>query len=68
MHKQKMATQNFDQVHEIIKMNFYTIFGRSKESTIKKNTLDRLFKASESKFKGFFNLWRQNTKELKILG
>lgn len=62
-----MATHNFDQVQELIKMNFYTIFGRSKESVIKKNTLDRLFNVTDAKFKGYFNLWRQNVKELKML-
>lgn len=35
---------------------------------IKKNTLDRIFKATEIQFKAYFNLWRQRIKELKILG
>lgn len=63
-----MISENFDHAHEIIKMNFYLMFARSKDTTIKKNALDRLFKSSELKRKGCFDLWRQNTKALKMMG
>jgi hypothetical protein len=44
------------------------MFARTKDTTIKKNTLDRLFKATELKRKGCFDLWRQNVKALKMMG
>lgn len=68
MHKQKMISENFDHAHEIIKMNFYLMFARSRETNIKKNALDRLFKSAELKRKGCFDLWRQNVKALKMMG
>ena len=34
---------------------------------IMKSALDRIFMTQEIKFKGFFNLWRQRLKELKML-
>ena len=34
---------------------------------IMKGALDRIFMTQEIKFKGFFNLWRQRLKELKML-
>lgn len=53
---------------EALSKNYYTIFGRTKESSIKKNILDKLFRSLEIKYKGCFNMWRQKSKELKILG
>jgi hypothetical protein len=35
---------------------------------IMKSSLDKLFTVQEIKYKGYFNLWRQRIKELKILG
>jgi hypothetical protein len=67
-HKQRIATHNFDLLYETIRANYKTIFARTREQTIKKNTLDKLFKVQEIKFKGYFDLWRQRIKELKILG
>lgn len=67
-HKQRIATHNFDLLYETMRANYKTIFARTREQTIKKNTLDKLFKVQEIKFKGYFDLWRQRIKELKILG
>ncbi len=63
-----MVSENFDHVQQLVKMNFYLMFARTKDTTIKKNTLDRLFKATELKRKGCFDLWRQNVKALKMMG
>ncbi len=35
---------------------------------MKKNIIDRIFQAVESKYKDSFSIWRQKVKEYKILG
>jgi hypothetical protein len=47
--------------------NLKLVFARSREVTIKKDALDKIFKCQSIRFKAYFNLWRQNLKELKLL-
>ena len=67
-HKQQIVSKNMDHLFEIMRANYQNILARTREVTIKKNTLNRLFQAQSTKFKGFFELWRQRVKELNILG
>ncbi len=62
IHKQRIVTSNFDSINETMKQSYKVIFARGRELMIKKNALDKIFVAKEIQFKGFFTLWRQNTK------
>lgn len=60
--KQRVTTNNFDTLTESLRRNYRIVFALTRDQTIKKNALNRIFKAQETKLKGFLNLWNSNIK------
>ena len=66
MRRTKMVELFFQSSNEIYKAGMSHFLENSRETLIKKNVFNRLFKALEIKTKGYLVLWQSRTKEIKM--